>query len=306
MSPDTARSEAVRLFESARIGTDPTAHRRSVRQSERLSEVFERYQRETRAFRKPATFAFNSAQWNQHLSRRFGGMNVRTITPEHVRDFMIDYADRKRTANNALSVLRKLLNFAKVTPNPCSGMSNFRVERPIRVLTSDELSRIDSELWKLPEWFDLLIRLLSLTGARLREIMCAETAWVDLERQVLSLPDSKTGAKVIRLPSEACELLRGCHKRRFIIQEVGKDKPVAFPYKSWRKLCVACGFKGVRLHDIRHSFGSRAHAAGLSQRQIAYLLGHKSLTTTEKYLHHFDTGVSPIEIAATSMFPKRH
>ena len=43
----------------------------------------------------------------------------------------------------------------------------------------------------------------------------------------------------------------------------------------------------LRLHDLRHTAGSLGHRAGLSQRQIADMLGHKQLATTERYLHGF-------------------
>ena len=300
MSVDAAREEAIHLFLEARRGNDPTQERRAVRQSERLSDVFDRYQREASAYKKKTTVGFNAAQW-KHLVRHFGNMNVRTITAEQIRDFMIEHAHHKPTANNAYSVLKKLLNYARVSPNPCDGVPLYRIERPHRVLSTAELRRIDEALDTFPDYFILLIRLLMLTGCRLREIMHAHTAWVDLERRTLSLPDSKTGAKVIHLPAAACALLHDCHTRRYIIQEVGRNAPVAHPYKSWYRLCKRCGLTGVRMHDFRHTYGSRAHMAGLSQVQIAHLLGHSSLQTTEKYLHYIEGDISPVEVAAAAM-----
>lgn len=303
MPIEAAKFEAVSLFEASRKGRDPSEERRAVRASERLSDVFDNYQRETAAFRKPKTVEFNAAQW-KHLNPRFGRLNVRAIMPGMIRDFMIDYAGRKPTANNSLSVLRKLLNFAKVVPNPCTDVKPYPIERPFRVLTIEELRRIDTELDTFTDWFALLIRLLVLTGGRLREIMSVETAWVNLEMQTLSLPrtHSKAGARIIHLPVAACELLRGCHTRKYVIMEPWADYPLKQPYVSWKKLCKVCGLQGVRIHDLRHTYGSKAHRAGLSQREIATLLGHRQLRTTERYLHLIpDNAISPVEIAATAM-----
>jgi integrase len=47
------------------------------------------------------------------------------------------------------------------------------------------------------------IRLVILTGARLREILHAKWYYVDWERGLLSLPDSKTGKKPIYLSAAA-------------------------------------------------------------------------------------------------------
>ncbi len=51
------------------------------------------------------------------------------------------------------------------------------------------------------------LRLLLLTGARLREVLHLRWRYVDLERGLLMLPDSKTGRKTIVLSSAAQRIL---------------------------------------------------------------------------------------------------
>jgi integrase len=51
------------------------------------------------------------------------------------------------------------------------------------------------------------IRLLTLTGCRLREILDLKWQHVDMERGLLNLPDSKTGATTIVLAAPALEVL---------------------------------------------------------------------------------------------------
>ena len=45
------------------------------------------------------------------------------------------------------------------------------------------------------------------------------------------------------------------------------------------------GLDDVRLHDLRHSFASRALALGESLPVIAKLLGHAQIQTTARYTH---------------------
>ncbi len=59
------------------------------------------------------------------------------------------------------------------------------------------------------------------------------------------------------------------------------------PYGSWYKLTKAAGLPGLRFHDLRHTAGSLGHMAGLTQRQIADMLGHSNMATTERYLHGY-------------------
>ena len=58
--------------------------------------------------------------------------------------------------------------------------------------------------------------------------------------------------------------------------------------KPWVKLCETAGIKGLRIHDLRHSFASQLVSSGASLPLIGALLGHSSPTTTARYAHLFD------------------
>ena len=45
------------------------------------------------------------------------------------------------------------------------------------------------------------------------------------------------------------------------------------------------GLDDVRIHDLRHSFASRALALGESLPMIGKLLGHGKIETTARYAH---------------------
>jgi integrase len=45
------------------------------------------------------------------------------------------------------------------------------------------------------------------------------------------------------------------------------------------------GLRRIRFHDLRHSFGTQA-IQGFDIYKVQRWLGHKSIATTEKYLHY--------------------
>ena len=53
----------------------------------------------------------------------------------------------------------------------------------------------------------------------------------------------------------------------------------------WDRVREEADLEGVRLHDLRHSFASRALALGESLSMIGKLLGHNKIDTTARYAH---------------------
>ena len=142
------------------------------------------------------------------------------------------------------------------------------------------------------------IRLLILTGCRLREILHLEWSHVDTERGLLHLPDSKTGAKSIVLARPALDIiaaiprLDGC---RFVIAGSDTQKPRSDLKRPWALVTRTAGLSGVRLHDLRHTYASHGAAAGMGLTIVGKLLGHADVKTTSRY-SHFDA--DPLRVAA--------
>ncbi|MXY97843.1 MAG: site-specific integrase, partial [Gemmatimonadetes bacterium] len=96
---------------------------------------------------------------------------------------------------------------------------------------------------------------------------------------------SKTGARVVSLPPQAVALLAALPRE--------EGNPWVFPgkpgaclgniYGVWYSVRARAGLGDVRLHDLRHSFASRALAMGESLPMIGRLLGHSRIETTARY-----------------------
>ena len=129
-------------------------------------------------------------------------------------------------------------------------------------------------------------RLLLLTGCRMSEIR--DLRWEHVKKDCIELPDAKTGGRVVPLGPEARAVLSG------ISQEDGNPWVIAgrLPgshltdlQRPWRRIRKLAGLEDVRIHDLRHSFASRALALGESLTMIGKLLGHTQVQTTARYAH---------------------
>jgi integrase len=58
--------------------------------------------------------------------------------------------------------------------------------------------------------------------------------------------------------------------------------------KPWQRIRAAARLADVRIHDLRHSFGSIAISGGDSLYLVGKVLGHRQSRTTERYAHFKD------------------
>lgn len=54
---------------------------------------------------------------------------------------------------------------------------------------------------------------------------------------------------------------------------------------TWRRVKLRAGLRDVRLHDLRHSYATRALALGESLTMIGKLLNHAQMQSTARYAH---------------------
>lgn len=136
------------------------------------------------------------------------------------------------------------------------------------------------------------IRLLALTGCRKSEILSLQWTFVDWDRGLLRLPDSKTGAKVVVLSEDALGVLRATPRTassRYVFPASSGNGHLVGLQKIWAKVRSDAGLGEVRLHDLRHSFASLGVAQGESLYVVGQILGHSRSTSTARYAHLADS-----------------
>jgi integrase len=64
-------------------------------------------------------------------------------------------------------------------------------------------------------------------------------------------------------------------------------RPIENVRKAWERAKRLAGLpRGLRIHDLRHSFASALANAGTPLYEIGTVLGHSQLSTTTRYAHH--------------------
>lgn len=152
--------------------------------------------------------------------------------------------------------------------------------------------KAENRLVKLDLWTVAAVRLLIFTGCRLREVLNLRWREVDLERGLLLLPDTKTGAKAVVLSAPAIAILEKLERvGEYVIASTDPKKPRADLQRPWGQITKHAKLEGLRIHDLRHSFASVGAAGGLGLPIVGKLLGHKDASTTQRYAHLSDDPV---------------
>ena len=301
ISPDQARRKAAQMIARIKAGEDPKPEAVKKPTGPTVAELAERYLIEHVEVRcKPRTV--DACRW---LVKKFvlpdlGDMAIAAVQRGHITDLHHKHRNTPYQANRILEVVRKMFNLAEAWglredgSNPCRHVQKYKEKKRERFLTEAEFHRLGQVLNETeaegPENLASVtaIRLLMLTGCRLNEIQTLRWEDVGLEAAELRLRDTKTGARMVPLSNAAVSVLSALPCKEDSPWVIAGKKPGAHLtdiQKPWRRIRSRAELEDVRIHDLRHSFASRALALGESLPMIGKLLGHTQVQTTARYAH---------------------
>jgi integrase len=289
---------------------------------------------EVRPTRKPRTSDLYDMYIRVHILPALGVRQAREITLADIAKLHRKIgAKTPVTANRVIALISAMFSWAArlgAVPedvNPARGITRFREQGRERFLSSDELVRLGNALreaetagvpWdvdqtratakhipkknrreKVSPFATAAIRLLLLTGCRLREILKLRWEEFDRERGMLFLPDSKTGRKPVILSGAALAILEGLPcAGEYVIAGQRPGRARHDLKRPWEAIRRHAGLRPIRLHDLRHSFAATGAASNLGLPIIGKLLGHKRAETTSRYAH---VAADPLKIAADAI-----
>ena len=296
---DKHRREAAAVIDRIKRGEDPIPSEAPPEPT--VADLAERFLEKFVAVRcKPRTAKNYRLAIQHQILPALGTMALKDVGPEDVTALHHELRDKPSAANQAVWVLSKMFalaeNWGIVAPGrrPTRHVRQYRETSRERFLTPEEYRHLGATLTRLEAEGSMMpsavaaIRLLVLTGCRSDEILTLKWDDVDRTARVLRLRDSKTGPRMVPLTVPVLKVLDGIERAEGVPWVLRGAKPgsrLACLSYHWRRIKQETGLRDVRVHDLRHSYASRALALGEGLPAIGRLLGHVRVSTTAKYAH---------------------
>ena len=280
--------------------TDPLQRKRESQEAPTFTDLLNRFfdeyvPRRVEAGRLSERTVREYTKQRRYVEPTLGTLKVVDVTRQDVERAIDRPGPTHR--NRLAAFLSNLFNRAEdweLRPqhtNPARRIEKAKEEPRDRTLAPSELAALAGALNGLESRFPAAVRAIrfaAFTGLRISEVMAVRWAEIDFEAGRLTLPQTKTGARVHDLPTPALELLHGLpriNENEWAFTSA-RRRPVTYAYvrRVFAEAVKDAGLADVRLHDLRRTVMTSAAAAGVSTHILRDLLGHRTTAMADRYI----------------------
>ena len=241
----------------------------------------------------------------RHLLRLFKGRVLNELEGSDIRTYVVMRKEEgisNSTINRELALFSAAINYANRewewnVPNVAAGRKLKEPPGRVRWITNEEAGALlekASVLKRAPHLHDFILLALH-TGCRSQEMLGLTWSRVDLQADIIYLEahQTKTGKRrSIPLNSKARSALvsraryraRTCPDSPWVFCNKAGER-IQSVKKSFATACRGAGIEDFRIHDMRHTCAAWLVSAGAALAEVRDLLGHASITMTERYAH---------------------
>jgi len=219
------------------------------------------------------------------------------VNPEHIEAFKNYLGQEKytpksisRKINSLKTFYRFLVDLGLIKDNPAANIAHPKYEvKPPRILSKMEyrslrdVSREDIRIFAI-------IELLLQTGIRISELANLRLEDVDNDKITIrpfeshcqrEVPLNKSAQSAL---AEYLKIRPKTKNQTVFITKSGKPFLIRNIRTAINRLFKVADIKNAKVNDLRHTFIAHQLSAGVPLTLVSRLVGHKRITTTEKYL----------------------
>jgi len=230
-----------------------------------------------------------------HLKAFFSGWNLKDISAEGVARYRASRVGLSpATINRELAclrtALRKAIEWGKLSAYPLPTEKLLEKEKKFkpRILEPEEARRLIAEAD--PRWLRPAVIIWLGTGLRKMELLKLRREDVDLKKRLLTVvaENAKSGEeRTIPMSETVTETLKAMPGETYFFENPETKTHVRDLLESFRAALKRAKIAGrVRIHDLRHAYGTWSAQAGVDAKTLSELMGHSDpRITLDLYCH---------------------
>jgi integrase len=251
---------------------------------------------------------------HQYLRPAFGSFPLARIDVLAIRTWLarleaqgVGQATRAKAYRLLARILGAAVEARYLAVNPCSirGAASDGTSE-MRIATIEQVAAIAE---RMPPRYRALVLVAAFGGLRWGELAGLRRKRIDLERGTVTVaeqlvevngtfsvgpPKSAAGRRTVTLPGVVVAALTehlANHTEQspdafvFLSSHGRHLRRSNFNRRIWQPATRAAGVEGLRVHDLRHTAGTLATAAGGSLREVMHRLGHATTMAAVRYQH---------------------
>jgi len=241
-----------------------------------------------------------------------GDVKIEKVDRIAIRKYLsfLHRKNKKSSIARKISTLRSFFKYLVkeqvISLNPAKTVSTPKVEKTLpTALTVDEAFR----LMESPQSVSVkssdrseerglrdraILELLYSSGLRVSELVGLNSNQLDLDLGIVRVMGKGRKERIVPVGMKAIEALKAYFEERGMLKE---EEPVFINSSGGRLTARSVGrlikkytrhsgiFRKVSPHSLRHTFATHLLDAGADIREIQEMLGHSSLSTTQRYTH---------------------
>ena len=244
------------------------------------------------------------------LVDEFGEMDIKNITSHEIVQYLQKFAVQdysQKVINNTRSELSMIFDYAfineKVDVNPCYGLPVIKGKKrqPRQAASKSDIQKIEES--KTESNFAMLSYFMLYTGCRRGEAaalqqkhinrknktaqICQAIAYAETRKPELKAPKTASGYRTVELLDNVIEILP---------KYKDPETFIFFPDGLPTKTELEAGLKKYQTdhgitataHQLRHSYASMLHSAGIDVKDAQHLLGHSTVAMTQDIYTHLE------------------
>ena len=297
-STGTGDLKKAELILARRIEEARQAKTFGIRPARTFREAATRFLEENLALKCIGDYALHLRQLDPYI----GDVALERVHLGTLKPFIEDRQAaglKHKSINLALSVVRRILNLAARLWRDESGHTWLDTAPLIQLLPTTDARKPYPISWDeqarlmqaLPDHLARMCLFKVNTGCREQEVCQLRWEWEipvpELDTSVFIIPGALIKNRedrlivLNRIAKSVVDERRGTHSTH--VFSYGGHSLTGICNSAWKRARASVGLSHVRVHDLKHTFGRRLRAAGVSLETRKVLLGHRNGDITSHY-----------------------